>query len=89
MAELPPDARPLDAGTPRAQSRFNAADLPVQGWYAFEFDPLPNSAGRRFVLLLESPGSTPAMSPGEFSSFSTTKPFTRPTSTRSTKTGIA
>jgi hypothetical protein len=59
VVELPPDASPLAEGVLRSQTQVNASTLPPQGWYAAEFEPLPNSAGRRFVLQLESPGSTP------------------------------
>lgn len=59
LVELPPTASPLDEGVLQFQTQVNAATLPPQGWYAVEFNPLPNSAGRQFELLLESPGSTP------------------------------
>lgn len=58
LLELPPNAPPLSEGISRFQTRFSAAELPAQSWYAVEFDPIPNSAGQQFVLLLESPGST-------------------------------
>lgn len=58
LYELPnPDTFSLE-GPLHFQSTFNAAEVWDQSWRSFHFDPLPDSAGKSYLIVVTSPQST-------------------------------
>lgn len=59
LLELPPDAQNPLHGVEVINFSFKASTLQDQTWRAFTFPPIPDSAGKHYLIVLQSPESSP------------------------------
>jgi hypothetical protein len=56
LLELPDETgNPFETGTERFKTTFNAATLRDQSWRSFTFAPIVDSAGKHYLITLQSP----------------------------------
>lgn len=59
LLELPPNAANPLQGVLLQSFTFNAATVKNYAWHTFTFAPIPNSAGKTYLIAIQSPQSTP------------------------------